>query len=56
MKMMKEQPATPLLGGRCVPCLARQLVRAWPAQTRHWGEAGCQGKAEDNKITLDLFL
>lgn len=55
-KMMKEQPARPLLGGRCALCLAYQLARALPAQTRHWGEVGCQGKAEDNKITLDLFL
>lgn len=24
--------------------------------TRSWGEAGCQGKTEDNKTSLDLFL
>lgn len=33
--------------------LYKHIMRAL---TGSRGEAGCQGKTEDNKITLDLFL
>lgn len=56
-----------LIGPACILCLFRYIAgpckAVWPAYintssvlTGSRGEAGCQGKTEGNKITLDLFL
>lgn len=42
-----------LAASRLQCSLYKHVMRAL---TGSRGEAGCQGKIEDNKITLDLFL